>query len=335
MNKLNELIKLDKMKSDKKVCVVGGGNWGKNHIRALNGLGVLGGIVDENEERLNHFSKQYPGVNVFTELIDALSHSEFTGFTIATPAKTHYTVAKTIIEAKKHILVEKPLTLNIDDAKILVKLAVENNVNLMVGHVLLFHPAIIKIKDLITEGKIGKLQYIYSNRLNLGQVRIEENVFWSLAPHDISIFQYFIEDYPTQMNAQGSTFLQKGIHDSTLTLLEYPNNINGHIFVSWLHPFKEHRLVIVGSEGMISFEDSAKDKPLKYYNKKFELNGKVPEKMDGEVELIDYDHSMPLKEELRYFVDHLDGTKLMKANGEHALEVMKILVNLSEQLEKL
>jgi len=334
MNKLNELFKLDKMKSDKKVCVVGAGNWGKNHIRTLNELGALGGIVDANEDLLNQFSKQNPGINVFSELNVALSQSEFTGFTVATPAESHYIVAKTIIEAKKHILIEKPLTLNIDDAENLVKLAADNNVNLMVGHVLLFHPAITKIKELITDGKIGKLQYVYSNRLNLGQVRTEENVFWSLAPHDISIFQYFIEDFPTQMTAHGSTFLQKGIHDSTLTILEYPNNINGHIFVSWLHPFKEHRLVVVGSEGMISFEDSAKDKPLKYYNKKFELNGKVPEKMDGEVELINYDSKMPLTEELRYFVNHLDGTKPEKANGKHALDVMKILVDVSEQLEK-
>jgi|TARA_Y100000294_G_scaffold58524_1_gene55302 UDP-2-acetamido-3-amino-2,3-dideoxy-glucuronate N-acetyltransferase len=334
MNKLNELIKLDKMKSDNKVCVVGAGNWGKNHIRTLNELGVLGGIVDANNERLNQYSDQYPDVSVFTNLTDALSDNSFLGFTVATPAETHFNIGKIIIEAKKHLLIEKPFTLNIDDAEQLVKQAEANNINLMVGHVLLFHPAIIKIKELIDENKIGKLQYVYSNRLNLGQIRTEENVFWSLAPHDISIFQYFIEDFPIQIKASGSTFLQKGIHDSTLTILEYSNNINGHIFVSWLHPFKEHRLVVVGSEGMLSFEDSAIEKPLKYYNKKFELNGKIPEKMDGEVEFIDYNHKMPLTEELRYFVDHLDGTKPIKANGEHALEVMKILVKVSEQLEK-
>ncbi len=335
MNKLNESIKLNKMEPDKKVCVVGAGNWGKNHIRTLNELGVLSGIVDANHELLNQFSKQYPDVNIFAELNDALSSSQFSGFTVATPAETHYNIAKIIIEAKKHILIEKPLTLNIDDAEKLVKLASENNVTLMVGHVLLFHPAIIKIKELITEGKIGKLQYVYSNRLNLGQVRTEENVFWSLAPHDISIFQFFIEDFPTQMKAHGSTFLQKGIHDSTLTILKYPNNINGHIFVSWLHPFKEHRLVVVGSDGMLSFEDSAIDKPLKYYNKKFELNGKIPEKMDGKMELITYDPKMPLKEELKYFIGHLDEEIPEKANAEHALEVTKILVKVSEQLEKL
>ena len=132
----------------------------------------------------------------------------------------------------------------------------------MVGHVLLFHPAIIKIKELIMDGRLGNIQYIYSNRLNLGQVRTHENVFWSLAPHDISIFQYFMEEYPAKIKTHGSDILQKGIQDSTITVIEYLNNVKSHIFVSWLHPFKEHRFVIIGSEGMIHFEDSIENKPL-------------------------------------------------------------------------
>ena len=138
----------------------------------------------------------------------------------------------------------------------------------MVGHVLLFHPAIQKIKALIQKGKIGKLQYIYSNRLNLGQVRTEENVFWSLAPHDISIFQFITNSYPQTIKASGVSFLQEGIYDSTITQFKYNNNIEGHIFVSWLHPFKEHRLVVIGSEAMISFDDSSESAPLKLYSKK-------------------------------------------------------------------
>jgi len=204
----------------------------------------------------------------------------------------------------------------------------------MVGHVLLFHPAIKKIKALIDSGKIGKLQYIYSNRLNLGQVRTEENVFWSLAPHDISIFQYFTDAYPDAIHASGSTFLQKGIHDSTLTQLIYPNGVEGHIFVSWLHPFKEHRLVVIGSEAMISFEDSSKGKPLKLYVKKFDMVQGVPEKIDGPVTLINYEQKMALTEELQYFVNHLSGKKLGVANGKHALDVMRILISASEKLEK-
>ena len=320
--------------SNKTVCVIGAGYWGKNHIRTLYELGNLGGIVESNSETLKRFAEQYPDVKGYLSLGDALQDGQFSGFTVATPAETHFPLAKQIMEAGKHVLVEKPLTLQEDHAEELVRLSEENNVNIMVGHVLLFHPAIKKIKGLIDSGKIGKLQYIYSNRLNLGQVRTEENVFWSLAPHDISIFQYFTDAFPEAIHASGSTFLQKGIHDSTLTQFKYPNGVEGHIFVSWLHPFKEHRLVVIGSEAMITFEDSSEGKPLKLYAKKFDMAKGVPEKIDGPVTLIDYEQKMALTEELQYFVDHLEGKKPNIANGKHALEVMKILIEASQQLTK-
>ena len=254
---------------------------------------------------------------------------------MATPAKTHYPVAKQAMETGKHVLVEKPLALEKKHAEELIHLSEKNNVNLMVGHVLLFHPAIKKIKELINKGKIGKLQYIYSNRLNLGQVRTEENVFWSLAPHDISVFQYFTNSFPTSIHASGSAFLQEGIHDSTLTQLKYPSGVEGHIFVSWLHPFKEHRLVVIGTEAMITFEDSSEGKPLKLYAKKIDMEKGIPEKIDGPVTLIDYEQKMALTEELQYFVSHLDGKKPNIANGQHALEVTKILIIANKQLENI
>jgi predicted dehydrogenase len=318
--------------SNKNVCVIGAGYWGKNHIRTLHKLGYLGGIVESNPETLKQFAEQYPDVNGYLSLDDALKNKHFLGFTVATPAETHYLLAKRIMEAGKHVLVEKPFTLQKDHAEALLLLSEENNVNLMVGHVLLFHPAIKKIKELIDLGKIGKLQYIYSNRLNLGQVRTEENVFWSLAPHDISIFQYFTDAFPEAIHATGSTFLQKDIHDSAITQLKYPNGVEGHIFVSWLHPFKEHRLVVIGSEAMITFEDSSKGRPLNLYAKKFDMDKGVPEKIDGPVTLIEYEQKMALTEELIYFVDHLEGKKPNIANGKHALGVTKILVDVSRQL---
>ena len=320
--------------SNKTVCVIGAGYWGKNHIRTLHELGFLGGIVDSNQETLNRFAEQYHDVKGYLSLDDALINEQFSGFTVATPAETHYPLAKKIMEAGKHVLVEKPLTLEGNHAKNLVRLSEENNVNLMVGHVLLFHPAIRKLKALIDSGKIGKLQYIYSNRLNLGQVRTEENVFWSLAPHDISIFQYFTDAFPETIYANGSAFLQKGIYDSTITQLKYPNGVEGHIFVSWLHPFKEHRLVVIGSEAMISFDDSSVGKPLKLYAKKFDMSQGVPEKIDGPVTLIDYEQKMALTEELQYFVDHLGGKKPNIVNGKHAIDVMQILIESSKQLDK-
>ncbi len=321
------------LKTSKNICVVGAGRWGKNHIRALHDLGALGGIVEPREEVLTELLNEYDGVQGYASLNEALANSTFTGFVVATPAETHHEIASKIISTGKHVLVEKPLALTIEDAEEMVNLADKYAVNLLVGHLLLFHPAIIKIKELINGGTIGNLQYIYSNRLNLGQVRTEENVFWSFAPHDISIFQYFTDSYPEQIKAQGSTFLQNKIHDSTITQFKYPNNVEGHIFVSWLHPFKEHRLVVIGSEAMITFEDSAEGKPLKLYSKKIDMESGIPEKIDGQEELIEYEHKMPLTEELKYFIEYLGHHESMITNGKHAVDVIKILVEASVQLQ--
>tara|TARA_B100001142_G_C14276277_1_gene632971 strand:- start:238 stop:1197 length:960 start_codon:yes stop_codon:yes gene_type:complete len=316
----------------KLICVVGGGYWGMNHIRTLESLGFLGGVVDSNKNRLEEIKENFPNISVFNSLQSSLSSNQFSAFVVATPAETHYDIASKIIDHKFHVLVEKPLSLSVMHAQDLLEKSKANNVNLMVGHVLLFHPAIIKIKELIMDGHLGNVQYIYSNRLNLGQVRTQENVFWSLAPHDISIFQYFMEEYPVKIKTHGSDILQKGIQDSTITVMEYMNNVKSHIFVSWLHPFKEHRLVVVGSEAMVSYEDSNDDKQLKLYQKKFEINDNISKKIDGPVKNIPYENQLPLTEELKYFINHLDGKKLEKCNAEHALEVTKILVDASRQL---
>lgn len=320
--------------SNKNVCVVGAGYWGKNHIRTLHELAALGGIVEPNQDTLNRFTKQYPNVKGFFSLDEALREKQFLGFTVASPAETHFKVARKIILSKKHVLVEKPFTLNIEDTKFLVKLGKESNVNIMVGHVLLFHPAIRKIKELIQNGIIGKLQYIYSNRLNFGKVRRSENALWSLAPHDISVFQYFTDSFPIDINASGSIFLQQGIHDSTIVHLKYPNGVEGHIFVSWLHPFKEHRLVVSGSQAMITFEDSVEGKPLRLYDKKYDIIQGIPEKTEGKVTFIEYEKEMALTAELKYFVKHINGTKLIKSNGGHALEWARIMDLVSKQLQQ-
>ena len=251
---------------------------------------------------------------------------------MATPAETHFEIAQFIIKHKRHILVEKPIALKTADAKSLKKLAEENRVNLMVGHLLLFHPAIRKIKELIEAGKIGKFEYIYSNRLNLGTVRTEENILWSFAPHDISVFQYLIGNLPIEIVSRGGAFLQPYIHDSSMTVLTYPDNIVGHIFVNWLHPFKEHRIVVIGSKGMLSYEDSSKDKNVLFYEKGIDWIQGEPIKRDGPTEVIPYDKSMPLTEELKFFVDHLNGDPIKMADARNAVEVLEILEKASESL---
>ncbi len=315
----------------KKICVVGGGDWGKNHIKTLDRLGSLGAIVEPDCNKLDTLKNEHSNISFFSGIKEAIRFG-FDGFIVATPAKTHYDIARQIIESKHHVLIEKPITDNLKDANHLVKLAKDNNVNLMVGHLLLFHPAFIKIKEMIEEGAIGDLQYLYSNRLNLGTVRDHENVFWSFAPHDISLFQFLVGAMPINIYSQGNDVLQKGIHDTTVTSLEYSNKIMGHIFVSWLHPFKEHRFVVIGSKGMLHFEDSCDEKPLKFYEKKIEFNGNIPVLRGNPSQLVDYEFKMPLEEELKYFINHLDGTPLSVANGKSAIEVISILEEATSKL---
>lgn len=306
----------------KKICVIGGGRWGQNHVRTLFQLGNLGGIVEANPQRLEELLKQYP-VDGFTDLDDAVAKG-YDGYTIAAPAPLHYEIAKKLLEKGLSVLVEKPMTLSAETSKDLVELAEKNRVQLMVGHVLLFHPAIRKIKELIDNGKIGELYYLYSTRLNLGTVRTEENVFWSFAPHDISVLDYFVGKPAIEIQSKGTKFLQNNVYDYTMTQLTYPGNIHAHIFVSWLHPFKEQRLVIVGSKGMISFEDSSPEKEIKFYDKHINFDNGIPIKVENPTEIISYEKNQPLTEELEYFVENLD-KKIEIADGKSGYEVVKVL----------
>jgi len=307
-----------------RICVVGAGNWGKNHINTLNQLNCLAGVVDKDDNRLNIYKEKYPLIKTYNHVKDTLDDN-FNGYVVATNAHSHFEIAKFLIENNQHILVEKPITLNSDDAVTLHNLAINKNVNLMVGHVLLFHPAFQKTKSLIDDGTLGELQYMYSNRLNLGTIRTEENVFWSFAPHDIALFQYFTNSFPQKITSRGSDVLQDGVHDTTITTLEYPNHVMGHIFVSWLHPFKEHRFVVVGSKGMIRFEDSIEGKPLVLYDKSVDWKDGKPIPHSGSTRHIEYDNKMPLTAELQYFIDHLNGDPITVNNSESAIKVIKIL----------
>ena len=314
----------------KKICVIGGGRWGVNHIRTLFQMGNLGGIVESNKERLEALLKDYP-VAGYVDLDDAV-RQKFDGYTIAAPAPFHYEIAKTLLEKGLNVLVEKPMTLSVETSKDLVEIAKKNNAQLMVGHVLLFHPAVRKIKELIDDGKIGTLYYLYSTRLNLGTVRTEENVFWSFAPHDISVLDYFVGKPAEHIESKGTKFLQKDVYDYTMTQLTYPGNIHAHIFVSWLHPFKEQRLVVIGSRGMISFDDSSVQKEIKFYDKHIEFEQGIPVKIENPTEVSPFENKQPLAEELYYFVENLD-KKIEIADGKSGYEVVKVLEKAQELID--
>ncbi|MBO7248551.1 MAG: Gfo/Idh/MocA family oxidoreductase [Bacteroidales bacterium] len=307
----------------KRICVIGGGRWGKNHIRTLHQLGYLAAIAESNEAKLNEHLSAYPGTIGHTSVDEAIE-AAYDGYTLATPAESHFDIALKIIRKGMNIMIEKPMTLTSEESEILVAEAKKSGSRLMVGHILLFHPAIRKIKEVIASGKIGKLFYIYSTRLNLGTVRTEESVFSSFAPHDISVLDYLVGAKATKIEAKGSKFLQDKVYDTTMTQFDYPDGVSAHIFVSWLHPFKEQLLVVVGSKGMISFDDSTKEKEIHFYNKRIDFENGIPVKVEEPDEIIGYEKKMPLEEELRYFVEHLDSTIEINT-GENGLEVVRVL----------
>jgi len=315
----------------KKICVIGGGRWGQNHIKTLASLNCLAAIVETNPERLNELIKQYPDVEGYTEVDEAIAAC-YDGYTVAVPAEFHYPTGKILIEKGLHVMMEKPMTLTAQQSKELVELSKQSGSRLMVGHVLLFHPAIRKIKEVIESGKLGKLFYLYSTRLNLGTVRTEESVFSSFAPHDISVLDYLIGSPACKIEAKGARFLQNEVFDTTITQLEYPGNVHAHIHVSWLHPFKQQLLVVIGSSGMISFDDSTKEKAICFYDKRIDFKKGIPVKIENTDETIPYEKKMPLEEELKYFVEHLDSSIEINS-GEEGYEVVKVLETVQKLIE--
>ena len=294
---------------DKQICVIGGGRWGENHIRTLHEMGNLGAVVDMNTARLEELKEKY-GMATYTDLDEAIAHG-YDGYDVVTSAETHYEIGKKLLSLGLPCIIEKPMTMKIEESKELVEIARASGANFMVAHILLFHPAINKIKELIDSGAIGELYYMYSTRIKFGVVRTEENVFESFAPHDLATLNYFVGCPAESMTLHRGYFLQKDICDYVLAYLEYPNNVKAHIQVSWLHPFKEQRVVVVGSKGMIWFDDAG-DKQVRLSRKTVDFSnvknaGDLPQMIDAEAEVVPVDYSqMPLERELRYFVNHLD-----------------------------
>jgi UDP-2-acetamido-3-amino-2,3-dideoxy-glucuronate N-acetyltransferase len=315
-----------------KLAVLGCGKWGINHIKTANKIlgDNLVAVCDIKKTREEEVKKINPKIKFCNSFEKLLNETEINSVIIATPAETHYELAKYCLTGRKNVLVEKPISLISEETRNLIEIAEKNNLSLMVGHVLLYHPAILRIKENIDNGLLGSVQYIYSNRLNLGTIRKEENILWSFAPHDISIIQFLLDKNPMEVYAKGASIVQSNIEDSTLTYIKYPDNIHAHIFVSWLHPFKEHRLVVIGDKGMIVFEDTLKREKLKFYRKGFNVVDGEIEKFDSDYEILDFEEKQPLEEEQKHFFKCILEKEKPRTDGEHALAVLLIL----EQAQK-
>jgi UDP-2-acetamido-3-amino-2,3-dideoxy-glucuronate N-acetyltransferase len=308
-----------------KVAVVGAGYWGQNLVRIFNGLGVLSRICDFSPQRLEQLAAKYPGLKMDSSYDAVLNDPAIDGVVIATPAETHHELARKSLLAGKDTYVEKPLTLHSEETEELTALAERHRRILMVGHLMEYHPAITRLQGLIESGELGRVEYIYSNRLNLGKVRREENALWSFAPHDISIILLLLKQMPIQVTATGGTYLQPNIADVTVSTMLFDRGVRAHIFVSWLHPYKEQKLVVVGERRMAVFDDVRKTEKLQLYDKKIDLvNGQfVVEKPAAQT--VEFSADEPLTLECRHFLECMETRHAPKTDGHDAWRVLKVL----------
>jgi UDP-2-acetamido-3-amino-2,3-dideoxy-glucuronate N-acetyltransferase len=311
--------------NEKFIGLVGLGYWGKNILRNLYELGVLHTACDNDLTIISEHKKKFPEINYVNTFEELLNNSEVKAVAIASPAETHYELVIKTLNAGKDVYVEKPLALTIQDGKELVEIAKSEQKILMVGHILQYHPAVMKLKELISSGELGKIQYIYSNRLNIGKLRTEENILWSFAPHDISVILMLLEEEPVKVTAFGGDYLNTGIYDTTMTTLDFKDGVKGHIFVSWLHPFKEQKLIVVGSKSMAVFDDVSKEKLFLYPHKIEWKQGKIPLAQKAEYQIVPLEKTEPLKEELRHFIECVIERKKPKTDGSEGLRVLKVL----------
>ena len=315
-----------KKKDVPSVAVVGSGYWGKNLIRNFHNLGALKLICEKNNTLLDTFREQYPGIETCLAFNDVIRDDEIDAVVISTPAETHYRLAREALLAKKHVYVEKPLVLNENEGRELIALAEENNRRLMVGHLLQYHPVFVHLKGLAASGELGRINYIYSHRLNLGKIRREENILWSFAPHDISMILTLAGEEPESVLSTGGNYLHQKIADVTTTHLEFPSGLQAHIFVSWLHPFKEQKLVLVGDRKMAVFDDMQpwSDKLLLYPHKiNWQDSLPIPDK--GEAERIDVEQDEPLRLECQHFLECVKSGSQPITDGYEGLRVLRVL----------
>jgi UDP-2-acetamido-3-amino-2,3-dideoxy-glucuronate N-acetyltransferase len=309
------------------LALIGAGHWGKNLARVFFELGILKIICDSSEDVLKRKSAKYPEIATTSSFANTLASTDINAIAIATPAEQHYSLAKKSLLAGKHVFVEKPLSMTAIEGEEIVQIAKQKGKVLFVGHVLQYHPAIQTIKKILQDGQLGKLQYIYSNRLNLGKIRREENILWSFAPHDISLILSLVGEEPIEVTATGTNILHPEIADTTTTNIKFPSGVGAHIFVSWLHPFKEQKLVLIGDQGMIVFDDTVPtDQKLMMYPHQISWkNGiPIPDKKQGNPVDLTKQWKEPLMEEGRAFINSIHG-KPAFTDGEEGLRVLKVL----------
>jgi predicted dehydrogenase len=324
------------------IAVVGAGGWGKNLVRtfaAAKGARLVG-CCDLNEAILQRLAPQFPGTRMTTRIEDLLASPEVDAVAIATDAPTHFPVARRALEAGKHVYVEKPLTLEARTSADLIRLAAERDLRLMVGHLLLFHPAVEKLGALVDSGELGDIHYMYTQRLNLGVVRKDESAWWSLAPHDVSVILHLFKSEPGTVSARGESYLQPGVQDVVFVNLHFPDRRMAQIHVSWLDPHKMRKMTIVGSRKMVVFDDMEAAEKIKIYDKganvrpDFASYHEAITLRQGDIHLPRIDMVEPLQRECQHFVDCVARGEKPRTSGEDGLRVVQVLEAAQQSLEE-
>jgi predicted dehydrogenase len=306
------------------VVVVGCGHWGKNLVRNFAELGALSAVVDGSPQVAAQQAGKYSVRAVSFE--GALAMPDVSGIVIATPAETHADLALAAFAAGKHVYVEKPIALTPEDGEKMKAAAQKADRILMVGHLLQYHPAFETLLAMVRAGELGALRYAYSNRLSLGKFRLEENALWSFAPHDVSMLLALFGEAPVKVRSSGGAYVTPGIEDECRLDMTFADGRRAHVFASWLHPFKEHRLVVVGEKAMMVFEDSAPaDRKLMLYRHVISASpqGVSATKADGQI--IAYPAGEPLAQECAHFLDCIAGKTPARTDADEALRVLRVL----------
>lgn len=308
----------------KNIAVIGCGHWGKNLVRNFAELGALVAVCDPNDELAKMYAKEYNVDNLSFNAI--INDATIEGVVLAVPAPLHASMAIEVMNAGKHVYVEKPLAMNRIEAKAMIASARDNNVQLMVGHLLQYHPVFIAVRGLVESGELGSLSYVYSNRLSFGKVRSEEDVIWSFAPHDISMILALTGQEPEVVRTESSYILQPDIADTATVHMEFKSALKAHVSVSWLHPYKEQKLVIVGGDAMAVFDDTKPcNEKLALYRHSVTSHGGLPHLEKAAVEYLEVAQSEPLKNECQHFLDVVNENIVPLTDGYEGMSVLKVL----------
>jgi predicted dehydrogenase len=315
------------------VAVLGCGYWGQNLVRNFHQLGALSVVCDPEESARLRVGTIAPGVETLDSYEAVLARNDIQAVVLATPAETHYPLAMLALSAGKDVFVEKPLALKYSEGSAMRAEAKRVGRILMVGHLLDYHPAVLKLRRLVADRVLGQVNYIYSNRLNFGKIRTLEDALWSFAPHDIAVILRLIGELPIEVTCSGGNYITPNLADVTISCLHFRTGVRAHIFVSWLNPFKEQKLVVVGDRKMAVFNDLLKADKLVLYDQRVDLNNRQPILQKGELEVIEITPDEPLRKECEHFLDCLRTREQPASDATKGLEVLRVLQACQVSLE--